>query len=281
MCGGQVTLFVHELVESAREPLAFAHAAIAEGRPVALATLLDGPSAGSKLALTEDDSAGTLGSTPLLDTSVRRDARGFLDQGLSVVRRYSAKGEEMGDDVRVYIQSFATPPRMIIFGAIDFSAAIAGFAGELGYRVTICDARPPFAQSKRFSAVADVVIDWPDRFLAGQTLGPRDVVLVFTHDAKFDEPALTAALATNAGYIGALGSRRTQEDREARLREAGATDADIARISAPCGLDVGARTPHETAISILAEIIARAAGRDGRRLDQASGPIHPERVPVT
>jgi xanthine dehydrogenase accessory factor len=129
-------------------------------------------------------------------------------------------------------------------------------------------------QSPRFSNDAEVVVDWPDRYLEGKTLGDRDVVLVFTHDSKFDEPALIGALGTGAGFIGALGSRRTQDRRVERLREAGLTDEAIARIHAPCGLDVGARTPAETAVSILAEVIAVRSGRSGESLRETSGPIH-------
>jgi xanthine dehydrogenase accessory factor len=165
---------------------------------------------------------------------------------------------------------------MVIFGAIDFSAAMAKLGAEVGYSVTICDARSPFLGSPRFSESAEVVVDWPDRYLNGQELGPRDVVLVFTHDAKFDEPALIAALASGAGYIGALGSRRTQQRRVERLRDAGLNEEAIARIHAPCGLDLGARTPAETSVSILAEVIAVRAGRDGEQLSETVGPIHSE-----
>lgn len=281
MCGGTVQLFVHELTRDGAAPaLAVARDAIAAGEPVALATLLDGDAAGAKLAVTPDGAVGTLGVTELLDDSVARDARGFLDEGRSAVRRYSALGEVMGSDLRVHLQTFATPPAMVIFGAIDFSAALARMAGEIGYRVTICDARAAFARSPRFSRHAEVVVDWPDRYLSARALGPRDAVLVFTHDPKFDEPALTAALRSGAGYVGALGSRRTHTDREARLRDAGLSDDDLARISSPCGLDVGARTPAETAIAILAEILALRAHRSGGRLAATAGPIHPRTADV-
>jgi xanthine dehydrogenase accessory factor len=278
MCGGTVRLFVHELTSEARAPLSAVRDAVGAGRPVALATLLDGPGAGAKLAVSEDGSVGRLGEIELLEASVARDALGYLDQGISTVRRYSAQGEVMGSELRVYIQGFASSPQMVIFGAIDFAAAVGSLARELGYQVTICDARAPFAQSSRFSGVADVVVDWPDRHMAGRDLGTRDVVLVFTHDPKFDEPALLAALRSGAGYIGALGSRRTHRERVARLREAGVSEADLARISAPCGLDIGARTPAETAVSIFAEIIALRTGRDGRRLAETSGSIHPREL---
>jgi xanthine dehydrogenase accessory factor len=280
MCGGTVQLFVHEVTEREREALAVARDALAEGRPVALATLLDGESAGAKLAVLDDDAAGGLGVTRLLDDSVARDARGFLDEGRSAVRRYSDRGEVMGSDLRVHVQTFASPPTMIIFGAIDFSAALARLAGEIGYRVTIVDARAAFARSPRFSRHAEVVVDWPDRFLAGRTLTARDAVLVFTHDPKFDEPALVAAVGSGAGYVGALGSRRTHRERTERLRAAGLTDAELARISSPCGLDVGARTPAETAIAILGEVLALRAGRAGGRLVEGDAPIHPSPVEV-
>jgi len=275
MCGGTVRIFVHEQGEEALDALDAVAAARAAGEPVALATLLDGDGAGAKLAILGDRVVGSLGVTELLDRSVERDARGQLDEGLSRVRRYGAGGEVMGSEVAVYIQAFETQPRMVIFGAIDFSAEMAKFASEVGYQVTICDARRPFADSPRFSRVAEVVVDWPDRYLESQELGPRDVVLVFTHDAKFDEPALLSSLATDAGYIGALGSRRTQERRLERLRAAGLDEPAVARIHAPCGLDVGARTPVETAVSILAEVIAVRTGRRGESLRETTGSIHP------
>ena len=273
MCGGTVRIFVHELVE--RETRAAVRDAIEAGRPVALATLLDGPSAGSALAVLEDRVVGDLEHTALLAAGVTRDARGFLDEGRSAVRRYSARGETMGGELRVAIHAFASPPRMVIFGAIDFSAALARIATEIGYAVAIVDAREAFAASPRFAEHAEVVISWPAEYLRDQALGPRDAVLVFTHDPKFDEPALTAALATGAGYIGALGSRRTHEEREQRLLAAGVPEAGLARISSPCGLDVGARTPAETAIAVLGEILALRAGRAGGRLSESRGPIHP------
>jgi xanthine dehydrogenase accessory factor len=276
MCGGTVRVFVHEYGDGALETLEAAAAARDADGPVARATLLDGDRAGASISVLDDRVVGSLGVTELLDRSVERDARGQLDEGVSRIRRYGAGGEVMGSELGVYIQAFATPPRMVIFGAIDFSAEMAKVASDIGYRVTICDAREPFARSPRFSRDAEVVVDWPDRYLTDQELGPRDVVLVFTHDPKFDEPALLAALASGAGYVGALGSRRTQERRAERLREAGLDERSIADIHAPCGLDVGARTPSETAISILAEVIAVRTGRSGESLRMTRGPIHPE-----
>lgn len=274
MCGGTVSVFIHEPRPEARRPLEEAAAAIGEGLPVAVATLLDGDAAGSKMVVFADRVAGGLGAGELLDHAVANDARGFLEEGISTIRRYGKGGETMGAEISVYIQAFSTRPEMIIFGAIDFSAAMAKIAAELGFIVTIVDARAPFLASPRFSESAEVVVEWPDEFLANHPLGPRDAVLVFTHDPKFDEPALVAALAGKAGYVGALGSRRTHEKRLARLREGGVPEADLARIHSPVGLDLGARTPAETAISILGEMIAFRSGRSGTSLAATSGAIH-------
>jgi xanthine dehydrogenase accessory factor len=276
MCGGTVRVFVHEYGSDDLATLDAVAAARAAGGSVAMATLLEGDRAGTAISILPDGVVGSLGVTELLDRSVERDARGQLDEGISRIRRYGAGGEVMGSELAVYIQAFSTRPRMVIFGAIDFAAEMADVASEIGYEVTICDAREPFIRSPRFSRNAEVVVDWPDRYLRGQVLGQRDVVLVFTHDPKFDEPALRAALDTDAGYVGALGSRRTQQRRAERLREAGLDERAIAEIHAPCGLDVGARTPAETAISILAEVIAVRTGRSGASLRDGSGPIHPE-----
>jgi xanthine dehydrogenase accessory factor len=213
-------------------------------------------------------------SVALLDASVARGARGMLDLGRSGLRHYGADGATLGADLRVFMRVHAQPPQMVLFGAIDFSAALAPMAKELGYAVTICDAREMFVKSPRFARAAEVVTDWPDRHLAGRTLGPRDAVLVLTHDPKFDEPALTAALKTQVGYIGALGSRRTVEERNERLRRAGVTEEQLARIFSPCGLDLGARGPEETAVSILAEIIAKRTGREAGHLRDLDVPIH-------
>jgi xanthine dehydrogenase accessory factor len=274
MCGGIVHILVHELGGEAAEVERAVLEAHADGRPVAMATLIDGASAGARLAVIENTLIGSLHESDLLDRNVAREAQGLLEEGKTTLRRFGSDGATLGDDVRVHIRSYALPPRMWIFGAIDFSAALAPFASQIGYEVTICDARDRFARSRRFSSAASVKIGWPQEVMADVDLGPRDAVLIFTHDPKFDEPALIAALRTNAGYIGALGSRQTTADREDRLRRAGVGDADLARIHAPCGLDIGSRTAEETAVSVLAEIIAARAERAGTPLRQTSGPIH-------
>ena len=274
MCGGIVHILVYELTGEAAEVERVVLEAHAEGRPAAVATLLDGDSAGARLAVIDDRIIGSLHHTDLLDRNVAREAQGLLEEAKTTVRRFGSDGATLGDDLRVHIRAYALPPQMYIIGAIDFSAALAPFAAQIGYQVTICDARDRFARSPRFSSSAKVKIGWPQDVMADVELGPRDAVLVFTHDPKFDEPALVAALATNAGYIGALGSRQTTADREERLRRAGVGDAELARIHAPCGLDIGSRTAEETAVSVLAEIIAARAARAGAPLRQTSGPIH-------
>jgi xanthine dehydrogenase accessory factor len=274
MCGGIVHIFVCALDDRTGAVEAAALQAHADGRPAAIATLLDGETAGARLAIVDGSATGELGRTALLDRNVTREAQGLLEEGKTTVRRFGSDGATLGDDLRVHIRSFAPPPRMFIIGAIDFSAALAPFAAQIGYEVTISDARDRFARSSRFSAAAKVAIGWPQDMLDGVELGPRDAVLVFTHDPKFDEPALLAALRTDAGYIGALGSRQTAADREARLRRAGASDADIARIHSPCGLDIGSRTAEETAVSVLAEIISSRAHRPAAPLRETTGRIH-------
>lgn len=273
MCGGTVRIFLEELRGSERDLLSRVLAEEAAGRPAAIATLLDGPNAGSRLALIDDAVVGGLG-IDLLDRNVENALRGMLEHGESGMRHFGADGATMGDELQVHIQAFAEPPRMIIFGAIDFSVATAALAGELGFKPEIVDARRPFISSPRFSRVAETSVEWPDSYMEGVELGPRDVVLVFTHDRKFDQPALISALESGAGYVGALGSRRTHKERVERLLEVGIPQSEIDRIAAPCGLDIGARTPTETAISILAEVIARRNSREGESLSEAEGPIH-------
>ena len=251
-------------------------AALRADEPVALATVTEGPGVGAKLLVRPKlPVLGSLGE-PELDRVVARDAEAELDAGLTSTRHYGRRGEAREREVTVFIESFAPAPLMIIFGAVDFTAALAKAGKLLGYRVTVCDARAVFATPARFPMADEVANDWPDRYLekVADRLGPRDVVCVLTHDAKFDVPAIVAATATRAGYIGAMGSRRTHEPRTARLREAGLDDAAIARVMAPIGLDIGARTPEETAISICAEIIATRAGVAVPNLRDGDGPIH-------
>jgi xanthine dehydrogenase accessory factor len=252
-------------------------AAMRAQQPVALATVIAGPGSGAKLLVSPGaPPIGSLGD-PDLDRVVDRDAQGELAAGMTRVRNYGQHGEARQYQVAVFIESFVPPPQMVIFGAVDFSGALMRMAKVLGYRVTICDARPVFATRARFPLADEIVVDWPNRLLEriGPSLSPRDAICVLTHDLKFDVPAIVAALATQAGYIGAMGSRRTHRERMIHLREAGVDDAGLARLHAPIGLDLGARTPEETAVSVCAEIIsARNALANVRPLMATDGPIH-------
>ena len=190
------------------------------------------------------------------------------------VLRIGPDGERRQDELSVFVQSFAPAPQMLVFGAIDFAAAVARVGKFLGYRVTVCDARGVFATRKRFPEADKVVVEWPHRFLESAEVDARTVICVLTHDPKFDVPLLEAALKTDAAYIGAMGSRRTHDDRLARLRDEGVSEESLARIASPIGLDIGARTPEETAVSIAAEIVALRWGGSGQRLAGTDGPIH-------
>ena len=280
MCGGIVHVFVHELRGDARDVTIAALEAVLEERPAAVATLLDGDQAGGKLYVDAEHHVGSLGGPPLLEKNVEREARGLIQQGRTTIRTFGEDGASLGTGLRVHVTAYAERPRMVIFGAIDFASALAPLAKNVGYRVTIADPRKAFLSSARFTSNSDAIEAWPEEALEGMTLGQRDAVLVFTHDPKLDVPALTAAFATDAGYIGALGSRKTTADREVRLREAGATEADIARVYAPCGLDIGASTVEETAIAVLAEIVASRAGRSGVPLREAEGSIRRDQEDV-
>jgi xanthine dehydrogenase accessory factor len=177
--------------------------------------------------------------------------------------------------VSVFLQSFAPPPRMLVFGAIDYAAAVARIGVFLGYRVTVCDARPVFAAPRRFPAGVEVVVEWPHRYLRDTGTDGRTVICVLTHDPKFDVPLLREALRRPAAYIGAMGSRRTHAERAERLVEAGLTDRELSRLRSPVGLDLGARTPEEVAVSVAAEIVALRWGGTGAPLTTTEGAVHP------
>ena len=281
-CGGIIEIFVEPVSKDRFPELAGVAAAIKAGRPVAVATVIAGPGqTGARRVIQgvtdgtgPGGQPGTLAAGERLDQAVDDDARGMLAQGLTAVRHYGAHGERRGDDLSVFVQSFAPPPRMMVFGAIDFAAAVARAGKFLGYHVTVCDARPVFATHARFPDADEVVVDWPHRYLARTPVDERTVICVLTHDPKFDVPVLEVALRTPAGYIGAMGSRRTHYDRLDRLREAGLTEAELARLRSPIGLDLGARTPEETAVSVAAELIQLRWGGSGRPLTDTAGRIH-------
>ena len=249
---------------------------IREELPVCLVTVIEGAGLGNKLLVRPGSPAlGTLGHSEL-DRVVERDALAELEVGRSGVRSYGAEGQQRENDLTVFIESQAPPPRMIIFGAVDFTAALARTAKLLGYHVVVADARPVFATRKRFPMADKIEVAWPDAVfdIYGAELGPRDAVAILPHDNKFDVPAVVRALETRVGYIGVMGSRRTHENRTARLREAGVTDEGLDRLRSPLGIDIGGRTPEETAISICAEIIALRSGRKVSALRDTEGPIH-------
>jgi len=274
-CGGILDVFVERVDDQTWPELDGVARSIAAEEPVAVATVVRGPHfVGRHLVVRPDHTEGSLG-TDRLDDTVREDAIGMLASGTTGFLHYGPEGERLGEGLDVFVASFAPPPQMFIFGAIDFSAALVRVGKLLGFRVTVCDARPVFATRKRFPDADDVVVDWPHRWLEQQHVDSRTVIAVLTHDPKFDVPALRVALRTNAAYVGAMGSRRTHEDRLSRLKEAGLTDDELARLHSPIGLDLGARTPEETAISIAAEIVQARWGGSGRHLAVTDGPIHP------
>jgi xanthine dehydrogenase accessory factor len=283
-CGGVVDIFVEAMSRSTFPELGAVADDIDEHRPVAVATVIahpEGQRVGRRLVIRLDPNeptAGTFGSERA-DAAVTDDVRGLLALGRSEVLKYGPDGERRGDGMEVFVSSYAPRPRMLVFGAIDFASALARQGSFLGYRVTVCDARAVFATAARFPTADEIVIEWPDRYLAAQAeagaIDDRTVICVLTHDPKFDVPVLGVALRLpRAGYIGAMGSRQTHDDRVARLRSAGLTDAELSRLSSPIGLDLGARTPEETAVSIAADIIARRWGGGGRPLAEVVGRIH-------
>ncbi|WP_433192090.1 XdhC family protein [Nocardia sp. CA-107356] len=280
-CGGIIDIFVEAISRETFPELGEVAADIADHRPVAIATVIEHPDSawvGRRLLIRPSSAHGTLGSARA-DDAVIDDAGGLLAAGRSEVLSYGPDGQRRGEGMSVFVASYARQPRMLVFGAIDFAAAVAQQGSFLGYRVTVCDARPVFATSARFPTADEVVVDWPHRYLAAQiaagAVDSRTVVCVLTHDPKFDVPLLEVALrAPDIGYVGAMGSRRTHDERLIRLRQAGVTDEQLARLASPIGLDLGGRTPEETAVSIAAEIIARRWGGHGRALAQTGGRIH-------
>lgn len=281
-CGGIIEILVRPAGAGRFPELSAVLEDIAAGRPVAVAMPLPGEGAAGgatgeltgELVVTPASVLGTLGDSRL-DSAVAERTRGLLARGGTDVVHVGRAGEERRDDLPVFVQSFAPPPRMMVFGAIDFASSVARIGKFLGYHVTVCDARPVFATRRRFPDADELVVSWPHRYLDQTVVDENTVICVLTHDPKFDIPLLQRALRTPARYIGAMGSRRTHEDRLRRLREAGLDEPELARLSSPIGLDLGARTPEETAVAIMAEIIALRWGGTGRRLVETTPlPIH-------
>jgi xanthine dehydrogenase accessory factor len=305
-CGGILDVFVEKVSQETFPELGEIASDIEAGRPVALATVIEHPDPswlGRRMVVrppgvvTEETGVDTPVDTPVssvttptlgskrADDAVRDDAMGLLAAGHNATLTYGPDGERRGEGMRVFVWAFAPKPRLLVFGAIDVAAAVARVGAFLGYHVTVCDARPVFATHSRFPEADEVVVDWPHRYLEAEheagRIDPRTVVTVLTHDPKFDVPLLEVALRLpEVAYVGAMGSRRTHDDRLARLREAGLSEEELGRLSSPIGLDLGARTPEETAISIAAEIIAGRWGGSGRRLGVLDGRIHGETNPL-
>jgi len=281
-CGGILDVFVERVDPPTFPELGEIVEDLEAGRPVAVATVVSHPDAAriGRRALIRPGQplSASLGSARI-DDAVHDDALGLLAHGTSATLEYGPDGERRGDGMRVFVWAFAPKPRMLVFGAIDFAAAVARMGSFLGYRVTVCDARPVFATSSRFPQADEVVAAWPHKYLTAEVeaggVDGRTVICVLTHDPKFDVPVLEVALRLpEVGYVGAMGSRRTHDDREARLRDAGLTDEELSRLASPIGLDLGGRTPEETAVSIAAEIIAHRWGGTGRPLLGEAGRIH-------
>ena len=241
--------------------------------PAALVTEVQGPNPGAKMLVGEDSRLGTLGDEGL-DAAVVEHARGMLDMAQTGIRTYGPQGQGNSDEVEVFIQAFSQPPDMYVLGAVNLANAVVRLGKYLGYRVTVVDARKIFANQERFPEADEVVVQWPNEFLETAPISRRTAIVILTHDPKFDIPILEFALKSPVGYLGAMGSRRTHEKRKANLREIGITDEQMERIHAPLGLDLGARTSEETAVSILAQVITLRTGRSGGHLDEASGRIH-------
>lgn len=279
-CGGIIDIYTERIDRESLPELSQIVSSVHKGQPVAIATVVEHPETewvGRRLVVWPDRVSGGLGSDRA-DDAVADDARGLLAAGRTEILHYGPDGQRRGEGMAVFVNSFEPAPRLLVFGAIDFASAMAGLGAYLGYQVTVCDARPVFATTTRFPEAHEVVVDWPHRYLRAEAeagrIDQRTVVTVLTHDPKFDVPLLEVALRLEVGYVGAMGSRRTHDDRLKRLREAGLTEHELARLASPIGLDLGARTPEETAVSIAAEVIALRWGGGGSRLAELEGRIH-------
>jgi xanthine dehydrogenase accessory factor len=271
-CGGTIELIVVPVSQHTWPHFDRFATSLDSDQPTSLLISLD-PPGDSPLALIDDRLLGSTGISRL-DEALTDDARGFLAAGRSGVVRYGPSGERRLDDRAFLTLSFLPRPKMYVFGAIDFARAVANTGVFLGFHTTVCDARSTFATPERFPEVDEVVVQWPHQFLEQAMVDERTVICVLTHDPKFDVPLLVMALKTPATYIGVMGSRRTHEKRLDDLRAAGVSEVELQRLRSPIGLDLGARTPEETAISIAAEIIKERWNGTGVPLKDSTGPIH-------
>ncbi|MER5227466.1 XdhC/CoxI family protein [Streptomyces flaveus] len=285
-CGGVIDILVTPVRASApdREVFASALSAAARGEAAAVARIVSGPGEllGRALLVRPDGSyEDGFGAHPELDRTVVAEAGAFLDAGRTGTLEIGEQGSRCGAPLTILVESSVPPPRMIVFGAIDFASALVRIGKFLGYHVTVCDARPVFATAARFPEADEIVVDWPHKYLERTSVDARTVLCVLTHDAKFDVPLLKLALRLPVAYVGAMGSRRTHLDRNERLRQVGVTELELARLHSPIGLDLGARTPEETALSIASEIVANRRGGSGVSLTGAHTPIHHDATSAT
>ncbi|AZM58283.1 MULTISPECIES: XdhC family protein [unclassified Streptomyces] len=273
-CGGTLEVYVEPVDRDTFPGLGEVMESVRAGVPVAVVTVLEhrgSPPAG-RHAVIHADGRDDGPCPPGLPAGVLDDARALLRTGDSGLLHYAS------EDLSVFVRSLSPPPRMLLFGAGDFAAALASVGRTLGYEVTVCDARPLFTTADRLPDADEVVVARPDEYLAGEVargrVDARTVVVSFTHDPKFDIPLLERALGLDVAFVGALGSRRTHERRARALAGAGVSARALARLSSPVGLDLGGRSPGETAVSIAAEIIAARHGGGGERLSLRAGPVH-------
>ncbi|MCC6792757.1 MAG: XdhC family protein [Thermomicrobiales bacterium] len=248
-------------------------AAVESYVPAAVATIVRGEPLGAKLLILPDRTVGGLGSDEL-DRIALVEARALLAAEKSETRPYHLPGRE--EPVELFIETVPPPPTLLIFGAVHVAQSLTRLAKSLGFRVIVTDARAKLLTEERFPEADRIVLAWPDEAVEQIAIEPNTYVAILTHDPKFDEPALLGTLETKARYIGAVGSRKTNRDRRERLREAGVSEESLSRIRGPIGLNIGAETPDEMAISILAEIIAVRHGRPGGPLTEAAGNIRGE-----
>ncbi|MFE3828519.1 XdhC family protein [Streptomyces sp. NPDC059092] len=275
-CGGEIEILVQRVEPTHQPHLTAALAEVAAGRPAAVAQVVDGPQdlLGRTLHVPGDGPYdGSLGGERE-DQTVASRTRALLRAGRTGRIEVGGDSDTCPERLSVLVHTNAPRPRMLIFGAVDFAGALSEAGHFLGYRVTVCDARPVFATPARFPHADEVVTDWPHRYLADCDVDARTAICVLTHDVKFDIPLLRLALGLPVGYIGAMGSRRTHDHRLGLLREAGVREEHLARLNSPIGLDLGAHTPQETAVSITAEIVAQANKGTGLPLSRGAGPIH-------
>lgn len=247
--------------------------AIRDKDAVVTITQIQGSSPGAKILASDERVLGTLGD-PDLDKVAVAKALDMLQHGAISTLHYGPKGEEDGTEVELFVQSFAPPPLMYVFGAVNLASAVVRIGKFLDYRVIVCDARKVFATKERFPEADEIVVMWPNEFLETAKVDRRTAICILTHDPKFDIPLLQVALKTKAGYIGAMGSRRTHQKRVTNLVEVGVTEEELDRIQAPLGLDIGASQPEEVAVAVAAQIIANRNGKPGGSLKHSDGRIH-------